>query len=158
MTVQLQQRVERLFFDYADGLDQGRFAEWPTYFAEDQCDYRVVSRENHDASLPAPLMGCYTHGMVKDRVAMLIAKSLTYQKTYQRRYVSNVRVNQAPDGSLNAWSNLLVMQCDLEGNPFTYMVGRQEDTLVEVAGQLKFRRRLIIVDSFSIDNVLAVPL
>jgi anthranilate 1,2-dioxygenase small subunit len=158
MTLELQRRVERLFFDYADDLDHARFAEWPTYFTEEACDYRVVSRENHDAGLPAPLMGCYTHGMVKDRVAMLIAKSLTYQKTYQRRYVSNVRVDQALDGSLAAWSNLLVMQCDLEGNPFTYMVGRQEDALIEVGAELKFRRRLVIVDSFSIDNVLAVPL
>jgi anthranilate 1,2-dioxygenase small subunit len=158
MTMELQRRVERLLFDYADDLDQTRFDKWPAYFAEDECDYRVVSRENHDAGLPAPLMGCYTHGMVKDRVAMLIAKSLTYQKTYQRRYVSNVRVDQAPDRSLTAWSNLLVMQCDLEGNPSTYMVGRQEDTLIEIGAELKFRRRLVIVDSFSIDNVLAVPL
>jgi anthranilate 1,2-dioxygenase small subunit len=158
MSAELQRRVERLLFDYADTLDQKRFIDWPAFFSPDTCDYRVVSRENYDADLTAPLMGCYTHGMVKDRVAMLIADSLTYQKTNQRRYVSNVRVDRLEDGMVEARSNLLVMQCDFEGNLSTYMVGRCDDVIVEREGGLTFSRRTVIVDSFSIDNVLAVPL
>jgi anthranilate 1,2-dioxygenase small subunit len=158
MSAELQQRVERLLFDYADTLDQKRFSDWPAFFTPEACDYRIVSRENFDADLPAPLMGCYTHGMVKDRVAMLIADSLTYQKTNQRRYVSNVRVDRRDDGTMEARSNLLVMQCDFEGNLSTYMVGRYEDVIVEREGGLTFSRRTVIVDSFNIDNVLAVPL
>jgi anthranilate 1,2-dioxygenase small subunit len=50
------------------------------------------------------------------------------------------------------------MQCDLEGNSSVYMVGRYEDSMVESEGKLKLRRRHVIVDSFNIDNVLAVPL
>jgi anthranilate 1,2-dioxygenase small subunit len=50
------------------------------------------------------------------------------------------------------------MQCDFEGNLSTYMVGRCEDVIVERGEGLTFSRRTVIVDSFSIDNVLAVPL
>ena len=156
--VSLQARVERFNFDYADALDQGRFGEWPQFFATDGCDYRVVSRENHDAGLPAPLMGCYSHGMVMDRVAMLIKQTLTYRKTYQRRYITNVRAQAQADGTIAASANLLVMQCDLEGNASLYMVGRYEDVLDSISGELKLRRRLVVVDSFSVDNVMAVPL
>ena len=158
MSTPLQERVERFNFDYADCLNQRRFGEWPEFFAADDCDYRVVSRENHDADLPAPLLGCYTHGMVKDRVEMLVKGTLTYRQVYMRHYITNVRTDQAADGSIRASANLLVMQSDLEGNSSIYMVGRYEDVLAEIDGQLKLRKRLVIVDSFSIDNMLAVPL
>jgi len=158
MSLSLQQRVEQFNFDYADALNQRRFAEWPESFAADACDYRVVSRENHDAGLPAPLMGCYTPGMVKDRVSMLIKETLTYRRMYLRHYITNVRASELADGTIAASANLLVMQSDLEGNSSIYIVGRYDDTMVEIDGQLKLRKRLVIVDSFSIDNMLAVPL
>lgn len=158
MNSQLQQRVERLNYDYADALNQQRYAEWPEFFTQDACDYRVVSRENHDAGLPAPLMGCYSHGMVKDRVSMLIKGTLTTRNVYLRHYITNVRANEQHDGSVSATANFQVMQSDPEGNSSLYMVGRYEDEMVEQDGQLKLRKRLVIVDSFSIDNMLAVPL
>jgi anthranilate 1,2-dioxygenase small subunit len=154
----LKDRIERFHFDYADALNQGRFAQWPAYFAEDACDYRVVSRENHDASLPTPLLGCYTPGMVKDRVTMLVKDTLTYRKSYLRHYITNVRAEKTQDETIVASANLLVMQSDLEGNSSVYMVGRYEDLLVEIDGALKLRKRLVILDSFSVDNMLAIPL
>ena len=158
MPLPLQERVERFNYDYAEALNQRRFAEWPGFFAPDHCDYRVLSRENHDAGLPAPLLGCYTPGMVKDRVAMLIKKTLTYRHMYLRHYITNVRADTASDGFIVSRANLLVMQSDLEGNSSTYMVGRYEAELVESDGLLKLRKRLVIVDSFSIDTMIAEPL
>jgi len=96
--------------------------------------------------------------MVKDRVSMLIKETLTYRRMYLRHYITNVRASELAGGTIEASANLLVMQSDLEGNSSIYIVGRYEDTLVEVDGQLKLRARLVIVDSFSIDNMLAVPL
>ena len=158
MSLSLLERVERFNYDYAEALNQRRFAEWPDFFAADHCDYRVLSRENHDADLPAPLLGCYTLGMVKDRVEMLIKDTLTYRKMYLRHYITNVRTDKAADGTIAASANLLVMQSDVEGNSSIYMVGRYEDVLVDSDAGLKLRKRLVIVDSFSIDNMLAVPL
>lgn len=154
----LQQRVERFNFDYADALNQRRYAEWPEFFTSDACDYRVVSRENHDAGLPAPLMGCYSHGMVKDRVAMLIKGTLTIQNVYLRHYITNVRADSQTDGSVAASANFQVIQTDPEGNSSLYMVGRYEDQMENAAQGLKLRKRLVIVDSFSIPTMLAVPL
>jgi anthranilate 1,2-dioxygenase small subunit len=158
MSLSLQDRIERFNYDYAAALNQRQFARWPDFFAPDHCDYRVVSRENHDADLPAPLLGCYTPGMVKDRVQMLIKNTLTYRHMYLRHYITNVRADTAPDGVILSSANLLVMQCDLEGNSSTYMVGRYEDELTEIDRQLKLRKRLVIVDSFNIDTMIAEPL
>lgn len=157
MNSSLQQRVERFNFDYADTLNQGRYGEWPDFFS-DPCDYRVVSRENHDAGLPAPIMGCYSHGMVKDRVAMLVKDTLTIRNVYLRHYITNVRADEDANGGITASANFQVMQTDPEGNSSLYMVGRYEDTFKDDNGALKLQTRLVIVDSFSIDNMLAVPL
>jgi anthranilate 1,2-dioxygenase small subunit len=124
----------QLHYDYADALNQQRYAEWPEFFTQDACDYRVVSRENHDAGLPAPLMGCYSHGMVKDRVSMLIKGTLTTRNVYLRHYITNVRANEQHDGSVSATANFQVMQSDPEGNSSLYMVGRYEDEMVEQDG------------------------
>lgn len=158
MSLNLKQRVERFLFDYAATLNQRRYAEWPGYFVEEGCDYRIVSRENHDAGLPAPLMGCYSHGMVKDRVAMLVKETLTYRDVNLRHFITNVRVDVAADGRLLAEANFMVTQSDNEGNSSLYMVGRYEDELLDLGQRLMLKKRLVVLDSFSIDNMLAVPL
>ncbi|MEZ5738487.1 MAG: aromatic-ring-hydroxylating dioxygenase subunit beta [Burkholderiaceae bacterium] len=158
MPVPMIERVRRFHADYADALNQERYAQWPDFFTEDACDYRIVSRENHDLNLPAPLMGCYSHGMVKDRVAMLVKGTLTFRRQYLRHFIDNVCIDPQADGSVRGRANLLVMQSDLEGNSSIYMVGRYEDCFVDTPAGLRLRERLVIIDSFSIDNMLAVPL
>ena len=153
----LHLRVQLRCEAYAACLDEERFAEWPDFFLPGDSDYRIVSRENEDAGLPAPLMGAYTHGMIRDRVAMLVKRTLTYRRTYQRRFVTNLRVER--DGAtIRARSNLLVLQSDLEGNPSIYMVGRCHDEWVEHGGALLLGRRKVIIDSFCVDNLIAIPL
>jgi anthranilate 1,2-dioxygenase small subunit len=158
MAPNLQQRVERFHFDYAAALNQRRYDDWPAFFVEEGCDYRIVSRENHDASLPAPLMGCYSHGMVKDRVSMLVKETLTYRDVNLRHFITNVRVTAGPGHSLQSDANFLVAQSDNEGNSSLYMVGRYDDELVDLGERLLLKRRLVVLDSFSIDTMLAVPL
>jgi anthranilate 1,2-dioxygenase small subunit len=158
IAVDVQQRLADFYYQYAEALDADRFAEWPDFFDAADSDYRIVSRENHDLALPTPLMGCFTHGMIKDRVAMLIKGTLTYRRMDLRRYVTNIYLRAHRQGGWEGRANLLVMQSDLEGNSSTYIVGRYEDHLVEPDGTIKLRRRLVVVDSFNIDNMLAVPL
>ena len=70
----------RSFFNvYAELLDAEQFEAWTALFEPDGCTYRVLSRENQDLGLPLPIMGCYTHGMVRERVAML-AKGVALAK------------------------------------------------------------------------------
>lgn len=151
--------VADFYYACADALNYERFAQWPEFFADEgPCDYPIVSRENHELNLPAPIMGCYTHGMVKDRVAMLIKGALTYRHIHFRHFITNVRAQSLADGAVAASANLLVMQSDHEGNSSTYMVGRYEDELLPHGESFRFRKRLVIVDSFNIDTALAVPL
>ena len=159
---ELQARVQAFMFEYAACLDEERFDDWVAMFDASACTYEVLSRENRDLGLPAPIMGCYSHGMVCDRVAMLVKGVLTYRHNHLLRQVSNVRLSPvAPGGeedALTVRAGLVVYQSDPEGVSSLYMVARYEARLADVGGRLLIRRMAVVVDSFGIDTMLAVPL
>ena len=155
-TDDLHRRIERFHFDYADCLNAERYADWPTFFAPD-CRYEILSRENFDQNLPAPLMSCYSLGMVQDRVAMLVNGTLTYRFMYLKHLITNVRILSRAADIVEANANVLVIQSSLEGVSSLCIVGSYLDTL-EVGGErLLIRERRVVVDSFGIDTMLAVP-
>ena len=155
--LELKHLAERFLFEYAACLNDERYEEWPAFFEAADCRYEILSRENYDLGLPAPLMGCYSHGMVTDRVLMLVKKTLTFRKMYFRHTISNVRVDRTGESVVGAKANITVHQTDLEGVASLYLVGRYEDELVLRDGRLKIRKKAVILDSFGIDNMLAVP-
>ena len=154
----LKSRVEDFLYAYAACLDEQRFAEWPGFFDADTCTYEVLSRENVDLGLPAPIMGCYSHGMVRDRVAMLIRNVLTYRRMNLLRQVGNVRARRADDGTVHADAGLVVYQSDPEGVSSLYIVARYRAEMQETSGGFQIRTMGVVVDSFGIDTMLAVPL
>jgi anthranilate 1,2-dioxygenase small subunit len=154
----LAARVAQFLFAYAACLDEERFAEWPALFTPEDCTYRVLSRENVDLGLPVPIMGCFTHGMVKDRVAMLAKNTLTYRRMNLLRQVTNVRAVAQADGSIAAKAALVVFQSSEEGVSSLYIVARYDASLVADGDGFRIRRMDVIVDSFGIDTMLAVPL
>lgn len=154
----LHRMIEDFLLDYAECLDDGRFAGWPGFFDPAACRYEVLSRENVDLGLPAPIMSCYGHGMIIDRVTMLVKETLTYRPMYLRRQVTNLRVRATGPDLVAARANLVVFQSDMEGVSSLYMVGRYEDEIALAGDRPLFRRKSVILDSFGIDTMLAVPL
>ena len=154
----LRLQVESFLYEYAALLDEERFAEWPSLFAENPCRYEVLSRENVDLGLPVPIMSCYSHGMVRDRVAMLVQGTLTYRKMRLLRQVSNVRAEAAADGNVIARAGITVFQSDEEGVSSLYIVGRYHAHLAQHSESFRITAMSVVVDSFGIDTMLAVPI
>ena len=149
----------RSFFNvYAELLDAEQFDAWTALFDTQACTYRVLSRENQDLGLPLPIMGCFSHGMVRDRVAMLAKGVLTYSRDRLLRQVTNVQCQPLPESMVQARANLVVYQSSEEGVSRLYMVARYEMLLTDVGGKHLIRRMAVVVDSFGIDTMLAVPL
>lgn len=156
-TRDMHRTIEDFLSDYADCLDGRRYQEWPNFFDPDECCYEICSRENVDLGLPAPLMSCYSYGMLVDRVAMLVKNTLTYRPMYLRHQTTNLRVRSKPGSTVSARANLVVHQSDPEGVSSLYLVGRYEDEITITPGGPKLRRKRVILDSFGIDTMLAVP-
>ena len=154
----LEARVRSFLHEYAACLDEERFDDWLSLFDAADCGYEVLSRENRDLGLPAPIMSCYSYGMVCDRVAMLVKGVLTYRHNLLLRQVSNLRVGRDLHGNITVKAALVVFQSSEEGVSSLYMVARYEGLLIEADGALRIRRMTVVVDSFGIDTMLAVPL
>ena len=149
----------RSFFNvYAELLDAEQFDAWTALFDTQACTYRVLSRENQDLGLPLPIMGCFSHGMVRDRVAMLAKGVLTYRRDRLLRQVTNVQCLELSETQVQARANLVVFQSSEEGVSSLYMVARYNAHL-SVSGQTCLIQSMdVVVDSFGIDTMLAVPL
>jgi anthranilate 1,2-dioxygenase small subunit len=156
MTVQLSE-IEQFNYAYAQALNAENFSGWPAFFAP-QCTYEVLSRENVEQGLPAPLMSCYSHGMVEDRVAMLLKGTLTYRRMYLKHFIANTQIVAQDEAATQARANVMVMQSTLEGVSSVYMVGSYEDVFVRIDGKLLLSSRKVVLDSFGIDTMLAVPI
>lgn len=156
MTVQLGD-IEQFNYACAEVLDAEKFSDWPAFFAP-QCQYEVLSRENVEQGLPAPLMSCYTHGMVEDRVAMLLKGTLTYRRMYLKHFITNTQIVGTDGNETYARANVIVMQSTLEGVSSIYVVGSYEDVFVTIDSTLLLSSRKVVLDSFGIDTMLAVPI
>lgn len=161
----LRQEVEALYADYAAVLDDGPLEGWPALFTED-CDYRVIPRENWDLDLPIALIRCESRGMLRDRV-FAVEDTATFGPRHHRHMVSALRVlaveTDAATGrptALEIGANLVVAQVQPDHLPTVFAMGRYRDRLVpdpEGEGWL-FARKLVILDSDLVQNSLVYPL
>lgn len=156
--IELDYAIRHFFHVYAQNLDEEHFDAWTALFDPHQCTYEILSKENKDLDLPLPILGCFTFGMIKDRVAMLAKGVLTYRRSRLLRQVSNVQASLTEEGSVHAMANLVVYQSNEEGVSSLYMVARYEATLVLVEKRMLLRKMAVVVESFGIDTMLAVPL
>ena len=155
--IELKRKVEKFLFEYADCLNEKRYELFANFFSEENCHYEIQSKENEDLGLTTPIMGCYSHGMVRDRVAQLIDNTLTYHRLNLRHFISNITIDWDGKYSIDLKANFQVMQSDLEGVTSLYLVGRYDDKLIMIDGSFKFVSKRAILDSFSVPNMLAVP-
>lgn len=150
--------IRSFFHVYAELLDAEQFEAWTELFDTQACTYRVLSRENQDLGLPLPIMGCYSHGMVRDRVAMLAKGVLTYRRDRLLRQVTNVQCHDLSESRVHASANLVVYQSSEEGVSSLYMVARYRCVLQASGNNWRIQSMDVVVDSFGIDTMLAVPL
>ncbi|MGE3969063.1 MAG: aromatic-ring-hydroxylating dioxygenase subunit beta [Dongiaceae bacterium] len=148
--------ITDLLYDYVLCLDDDRLEEWPDFFIED-CIYKIVPRENLRLKADLPIWFCENKNMLRDRVLALRTCSV-YNLHYDRHLISNTRVKCQDDGRFYVHSNYAVFQTDLiEGKTILFCTGKYEDEVVFVAGQPKFKVKRVILDTYSVPNLLATP-
>jgi len=150
--------VSAFLYRYAELLDTEQFEAWTQLFDPNDCLYRVLSRENQELGLPLPIMGCFSHGMVCDRVAMLAKGVLTYRRDRLLRQITNVQCQANGEDTVSVRANLVVYQSSEEGVSGLYMVARYNGLLRSSGDSWLIKSMDVVVDSFGIDTMLAVPL
>jgi anthranilate 1,2-dioxygenase small subunit len=156
ITPEMALRVEALLAEYADSIDDQRYAEWPAFFTE-RCLYRITSRDNHRRKLPMGLMYCDNRNMLRDRITSMKNANVFEPHSY-RHALSRTLLSEGPDGEIVARTSYIVARIMHDGQTQLFSTGVYEDRIVEFEGRLRFKERVVVTDSTSIDALLVIPL
>jgi anthranilate 1,2-dioxygenase small subunit len=154
--LELQFAVEQLLARYVQCIDDDSLEAWPDFFA-DPCDYRIVSRDNVERSLPLAMFSCDSHGMLVDRVVSLRQANI-YERHRYRHVVSSTVLDAVTAASVQARSHYAVFRTRTNGVSEVYSVGTYDDDIVSDAGRLLFRRKRVTFDTNRVDSLLVTPL
>lgn len=148
--------VEDLLGAYVHCIDDNELERWPEFFVDD-CDYRIIPRENADLGLPAAIILCDSKGMLVDRV-VAHRKANIFPEHYMRHIVSSTRILSASKDVILSHSNYAVFQTRIDGESKIYNVGKYVDEIVRVDGALKYRKKHCIFDTHRIDTLMVTPI
>lgn len=148
--------MARLNAEYARAIDDDRLEDWPGFFS-DSCLYTITSADNHRHGMPAGLMYADSKGMLRDRVAALREANIYERQTYRHLIGLPAVLGEGP-GGVRVETPFLVVRIMRDGRMDLFATGRYLDTLLEEAGALRFRERIVVCDSSRIDTLLAIPL
>ena len=148
--------VQAFEYRYARVLDALDLDGWVDLFT-DACSYRVLPRENAERALPLGLINCDSKGMLKDRVKSLREANI-YNIHWPRRIVGNVEILAADGDTVEAVANYVCLQTDQEGQTRLYSTGQYQDLLERTPSGLRLRRKTVLLDTFNVPNLLAIPL
>jgi anthranilate 1,2-dioxygenase small subunit len=152
----LRLRVDALYAEYAQTIDDDRLEEWPEFFVDDG-KYRVTTRENHGRGLALAMMYCDGRGMMSDRISALRLANI-YEPHVYCHLTSCVRIVDRKSGETHAQANFTVIRTMQEGDQTIFACGRTYDRIVEVDERLLFKERLVVLDSRQVDTLLVIPI
>lgn len=156
MDLELQLAIENLLARYVHALDDGRLEEWPDFFVDDG-RYRITTAENFERKLPLPIIYADSRAMLRDRVSALRHANI-YEAQRYRHAVSSTLVERIDEHVVRAISNFQVVRIMHTGESLLFASGRYLDRIRLNAGVPQFEERIVVLDSRSVDTLLAIPL
>jgi anthranilate 1,2-dioxygenase small subunit len=145
-----------LMAEYGMALDEDRLEDWVELF-EEQCDYRVVTRENVEQGLPNVLMWCDNKNMLRDRIESYRHVN-EYNPHYDRHVIGPLRVLEDKDGAATFEASYSLFQTDLEGNSRLFSVGRYRAVAQLRDGTARLKSLQVIADTGTVPSLLATPI
>ena len=145
-----------LFATYGALIDAAEFDAWLALFAA-TCSYHIVPRENYERGLPAGLVYCDSRAMLEDRIRAL-REANKYNIHNDRHLIGLPRLMGEERDTQLVEAPFAVYQTDQEGETRLFATGLYRDRIVVEAGRLKFRDKLVPLDTFAVPSLPATPL
>ena len=156
MTIELQLKVQDLNARYVLAIDDNRLEAWPDFFTGDG-HYRVTTAENFERGLPLGMIHATSRAMLRDRVRSLRDANV-YEAQRYRHVIGPPLVTPGEGGAVRAQTSFIVARIMHTGETTLFASGRYHDCIVLDAGEARFAEKIVILDSRSIDTLLAIPL
>ena len=145
-----------LFVTYGALIDAMELDAWLALFAA-SCTYHIVPRENYERGLPAGLVYCDSRAMLEDRIRAL-REANKYNIHNDRHLIGLPRVIGEERDAKLVEAAFAVYQTDQEGETRLFATGLYRDRIVAEGNGLKFRDKLVLLDTFAVPSLLATPL
>lgn len=156
MDMQTYIDLTQLYADYAAAVDAEDWEKWVSFF-EEECEYKVQPRENHERGFPLSTMWFISRNMLEDRVYGM-RETLFHDPYYQRHVVGAPRIISFENGIIESEANYAVFRTKYDGESTVFNVGRYIDRIQVGADGLKFKSRACIYDSEMIANSMIYPI
>lgn len=152
--------VALLYTTYAEALDDGDIARWPSFFADAGARYRITTRDNVEQGMELCLALCDGQAMLRDR-AIALQKTVLYRRRFQRRIMSGVRLltfDGLEGEGIKARATFAVFEAMGDDPSKLLVCGRSSDVIVRQGNELKFKDRLCVADSRVMPDSLVFPI
>lgn len=156
MDLELQLTVENLLTRYVHALDDDRLEDWPGFFVEQGC-YRITTAENYERGLPLCIIYADSRAMLADRVSALRHANI-YEAQRYRHIVSSTLIERVDANTARATSNFQVVRIMHTGESILFAGGRYLDRIRLDGKDPRFEEKTVVIDSRSVDTLLAIPL
>jgi len=154
---EIRERITRLMTDCSAAIDNDALEQWPEFFVED-CLYSVISRSNYEAGRRAGFIWCDNRNMLVDRIRSLRSANV-YQPHLYRHILSPSRILAASGEVVKAETSFAVIRTSLPDGAMTvFSAGRYLDEIVLEGARSRFRSRIAVTDSDTIDMLLVIPI
>ena len=148
--------IDDLVADCAHALDDDELELWPGFFTED-ATYKITTRENYENGWPLGIMYCDSNGMMRDRILALRTANVFEPHTYCH-ILGRTRVAGGENGVWRARTNFEIVRTMQNGDDFRYATGKYIDECVMEDGRMKFKSRVVVLESRRIDILLVIPM
>ncbi len=148
--------INDLMADYCHYLDDDRLEEWLDFFTED-CQYKILSRENVESDLPLELLSCRNKNMLRDRILSLREANI-YNIHFDKHLLGAVRILGEENGGYRVQANYSVYQSNQDGISELFNVGTYRDLITFAGGKPLFKEKIAVADTFGIPRLLSTPI
>lgn len=141
---------------YTHAIDNDLLESWPSFFTEDAI-YTIISKENEDRGLPAPMVHCRNQAMMRDRIVALRHANI-YEAHSYRHAIGGLVITSASEDAVEAVSSYIVVNTGAAGDSIVYQTGVYRDKLVRRDGQWLFTEKRVVYDTSRVQTLLATPI
>lgn len=154
--LQLWLEMSALQNRYVHAIDNGLLEMWPDFFTEDGT-YTIISRENAERGLPAPIIHCRNQKMMRDRIVALRHANI-YEAHGYRHAIGGLVIEQDSPEEVQTVSSYIVVNTGMAGDSVVYQAGVYRDTVVKRGGGWYFKEKRVIYDTSRVQTLLATPI
>ncbi len=152
----IREVIARLMMQCAHAIDNDELERWPQFFTE-QCIYQIIPRQAYEQGHKIGIWICDNRGMLEDRVSALREVNVFEPHVY-RHVIGPTEILDVQDGVYTTQTSYIVVRTMHDGDMQVFSAGRYVDEVVIEDTGARFRKRVVVTDSWRYDTLLVIPI